>query len=198
MERRPAIAVIAPSILTALGMKSILEKIIPMAEVEVFNDVHALEESGMERYFHFFTAAPLFVRHSALFRPYRRRVILLAGGSVPPELADMRRLNILRSEEELVRDIMHMHMHRSVHHDAHDPAPDASAAQGPVLSAREAEVLALIARGHINKEIAQRLGIGLTTVISHRRNLMEKLGIRSVSGLTLYAVTRGYVEADEL
>lgn len=196
MERRPAIAVIAPSILTALGMKSILEKIIPMAEVEAFNDVHALEESGMERYFHFFTAAPLFVRHSALFRPYRRRVILLAGGSVPPELADMRRLNILRSEEELVRDIMHMH--RSVHHDAHDPAPDASAAQGPVLSAREAEVLALIARGHINKEIAQRLGIGLTTVISHRRNLMEKLGIRSVSGLTLYAVTRGYVEADEL
>lgn len=196
MERRPAIAVIAPSILTALGMKSILEKIIPMAEVEVFNDVHALEESGMERYFHFFTAAPLFVRHSALFRPYRRRVILLAGGSVPPELADMRRLNILRSEEELVRDIMHMH--RSVHHDAHDPAPDASAAQGPVLSAREAEVLTLIARGHINKEIAQRLGIGLTTVISHRRNLMEKLGIRSVSGLTLYAVTRGYVEADEL
>ncbi|WP_308663304.1 LuxR C-terminal-related transcriptional regulator [uncultured Alistipes sp.] len=196
MERRPAIAVIAPSILTALGMKSILEKIIPMAEVEVFNDVHALEESGMERYFHFFTAAPLFVRHSALFRPYRRRVILLAGGSVPPELADMRRLNILRSEEELVRDIMHMH--RSVHHDAHDPAPDASAAQGPVLSAREAEVLALIARGHINKEIAQRLGIGLTTVISHRRNLMEKLGIRSVSGLTLYAITRGYVEADEL
>ena len=191
MERR-----IAPSILTALGMKSILEKIIPMAEVEVFNDVHALEESGMERYFHFFTAAPLFVRHSALFRPYRRRVILLAGGSVSPELADMRRLNILRSEEELVRDIMHMH--RSVHHDAHDPAPDASAAQGPVLSAREAEVLALIARGHINKEIAQRLGIGLTTVISHRRNLMEKLGIRSVSGLTLYAVTRGYVEADEL
>ena len=196
MERRPAIAVIAPSILTALGMKSILEKIIPMAEVEVFNDVHALEESGMERYFHFFTAAPLFVRHSALFRPYRRRVILLAGGSVPPELADMRRLNILRSEEELVRDIMHMH--RSVHHDAHDPAPDASAAQGHVLSAREAEVLALIARGHINKEIAQRLGIGLTTVISHRRNRMEKLGIRSVSGLTLYAVTRGYVEADEL
>lgn len=196
MERRPAIAVIAPSILTALGMKSILEKIIPMAEVDVFNDVHALEESGMERYFHFFTAAPLFVRHSALFRPYRRQVILLAGGSVPPELADMRRLDILRSEEELVRDIMHMH--RSVHHDAHDPAPDASAAQGPVLSAREAEVLALIARGHINKEIAQRLGIGLTTVISHRRNLMEKLGIRSVSGLTLYAVTRGYVEADEL
>ena len=195
MERRPAIAVIAPSILTALGMKSILEKIIPMAEVEVFNDVHALEESGMERYFHFFTAAPLFVRHSALFRPYRRRVILLAGESVPPELADMRRLNILRSEEELVRDIMHMH--RSVHHDAHDPAPDASAAQGPVLSAREAEVLALIARGHINKEIAQRLGIGLTTVISHRRNLMEKLGIRSVPGLTLYAVTRGYVDSEE-
>ena len=153
MEHRPAIAVIAPSILTALGMKSILEKIIPMAEVEAFNDVRTLEESGMERYFHFFTATPLFVRHNALFRPYRRRVILLTGGSVPPELADMRRLDILRSEEELVHDIMRMH--RSVHRDTHDPAPESSA------------------------------------------NLMEKLGIRSVPGLTLYAVTRGYVDSEE-
>ena len=195
MEHRPAIAVIAPSILTALGMKSILEKIIPMAEVEAFNDVRTLEESGMERYFHFFTATPLFVRHNALFRPYRRRVILLTGGSVPPELADMRRLDILRREEELVHHIMRLP--RRVPRDTHDPAPESSAAQAPVLSAREAEVLALIARGHINKEIAQRLGIGLTTVISHRRNLMEKLGIRSVPGLTLYAVTRGYVDSEE-
>lgn len=39
----------------------------------------------------------------------------------------------------------------------------------------------------MNKEIADRLQIGLTTVISHRRNIMEKLGIRSVAGLAIYA-----------
>lgn len=55
-----------------------------------------------------------------------------------------------------------------------------------------------MARGLINKEIADRLGIGLTTVISHRRNLMEKLGIRTVAGLVVYALTEGLVDPDEL
>lgn len=53
MQPRPAIAILTPGILTALGLKSILEKLIPMAEVDAFDDAQALEESGMERYFHF-------------------------------------------------------------------------------------------------------------------------------------------------
>ena len=40
------------------------------------------------------------------------------------------------------------------------------------------------------------LHISLTTIIIHRKNITEKLGIKSVSGLTIYAVMRGYVEAD--
>ena len=60
------------------------------------------------------------------------------------------------------------------------------------------EVLTLIAEGLINKQIAQRLDIGLTTVISHRRNLMEKLGIRSVAGLVVYALAAGYASMDAL
>lgn len=66
------------------------------------------------------------------------------------------------------------------------------------LSAREIEVLTLIARGRINKEIADKLHISLTTVISHRKNITEKLGIKSVAGLTIYAVMHGYVEADSI
>ena len=42
-------------------------------------------------------------------------------------------------------------------------------------------------RDSINKEIADKLNISLTTVISHRKNITEKLGIKSVSGLTIYA-----------
>ena len=74
MQPRPAIAILTPGILTALGLKSILEKLIPMAEVDAFDDARALEESGMERYFHFFVATRCFVGHSALFAQKRRTV----------------------------------------------------------------------------------------------------------------------------
>ena len=67
-----------------------------------------------------------------------------------------------------------------------------------LLSAREIEVLVLITKGLINKEIADKLNISLTTVITHRNNITEKLGIKSVSGLTIYAVMNGYIEADRI
>ena len=63
-----------------------------------------------------------------------------------------------------------------------------------ILTDREIEVLVLIVEGYINKEIADKLHIGLTTVISHRKNIMDKLDARSVSALTIYAVTHGYVD----
>ena len=67
-----------------------------------------------------------------------------------------------------------------------------------VLSLREIEVLSLIVQGYINKEIADRLNIGLSTVVTHRRNIMDKLGMRSVSALTIYAVMNGYVDVDNI
>ena len=68
----------------------------------------------------------------------------------------------------------------------------------PSLTQREIDVLRLVVAGLLNKQIAQRLDVALTTVISHRRNLVRKLGIRSVAGLTIYAGTKGYVDAEQL
>ena len=59
-------------------------------------------------------------------------------------------------------------------------------------------MLALVAKGYINKEIADKLCISLPTVISHRKNICDKLHIRSVSALTIYAVTHGIVSVDEI
>ena len=58
--------------------------------------------------------------------------------------------------------------------------------------------MVLIVQGCINKEIADKLNIGLTTVVTHRKNVMEKLGIKSVSALTIYAVTHGYVDINSI
>lgn len=65
--------------------------------------------------------------------------------------------------------------------------------EGNELSQREEEVLCLLAKGLTNKEIADRLFISVNTVLTHRKNISSKLGIRSVSGLSVYAIMNGYI-----
>jgi regulator of cell morphogenesis and NO signaling len=61
------------------------------------------------------------------------------------------------------------------------------------LSAREREVLVLVARGMMNKEIADSLNISMHTVITHRKNITAKLGIKTIPGLTVYAILNGII-----
>lgn len=62
------------------------------------------------------------------------------------------------------------------------------------ISDREREVLVLIAGGMINKEIADRLNISVHTVIAHRKNISRKTGIKSVAGLTVYAMMNNMLD----
>jgi DNA-binding NarL/FixJ family response regulator len=66
-----------------------------------------------------------------------------------------------------------------------------------ILSDREREVLQLIAEGHTSKEIAERLSVSVKTVASHREHIMAKLDIRSVAGLTKYAIREGLTSTDD-
>lgn len=64
------------------------------------------------------------------------------------------------------------------------------------LSERETDVLKLLVAGNANKEIADKLNISTHTVISHRKNISHKTGIKSVSGLTIYAVVNNIISID--
>jgi DNA-binding CsgD family transcriptional regulator len=55
-----------------------------------------------------------------------------------------------------------------------------------------------VARGLTNKEIASELNISPHTVISHRKNIVHKTGIRSVAGLTVYAVLNKFIDSERL
>lgn len=66
------------------------------------------------------------------------------------------------------------------------------------LSNREVEVLKLVALGYSNKEIADKLFISTHTVMSHRKNMTEKLGIKSISGLTVYAIINNIIDTTNL
>jgi DNA-binding NarL/FixJ family response regulator len=61
------------------------------------------------------------------------------------------------------------------------------------LTGREREVLVLIAEGQSNKEIADKLGIGVRTIETHRERIMRRLNIHSVAGLTKYAISNGLI-----
>ncbi|MCF8226602.1 MAG: LuxR C-terminal-related transcriptional regulator [Bacteroidales bacterium] len=66
------------------------------------------------------------------------------------------------------------------------------------LTDRETDVLILLTKGFYNKEIADKLSISIHTVISHRKNINEKTGIKSLSGLTVYALSKKIVSLDDI
>jgi DNA-binding CsgD family transcriptional regulator len=61
------------------------------------------------------------------------------------------------------------------------------------LTNRETEILRLIVKGYLNKEIADELNISLNTVLTHRKNIISKTGIKTVSGLTFYCIRKGLI-----
>ena len=65
-----------------------------------------------------------------------------------------------------------------------------------VLTAREREVLQLIAEGNTTKEIASALQVSVKTIETHRQQMMEKLNIRSIAELTKYAIREGLTSLD--
>ena len=65
-----------------------------------------------------------------------------------------------------------------------------------LLTAREKEVLQLLAEGHSNKQVATELDLGLSTVETHRSNLMQKLNLHNSAEIVLYAVRKGVVLSD--
>ena len=106
----------------------------------------------------------------------------------------MHTLNICQSEKQIVSDIM------ALQHTGHDHAINMARQieQKEVLSSREIEVAILLCKGYINKEIADKLSLATTTVISHRKNIMEKIHARSLADIIIYCAVKGLISLDEL
>ena len=78
-------------------------------------------------------------------------------------------------------------------------APTVQIAENPniELTEREIDVLRLLLAGNSNKEVADKLNISTHTVISHRKNITSKTSIKSLAGLTIYAIQNGIIEMSD-
>ena len=97
-------------------------------------------------------------------------------------------LEIRESAERIVDIILEAYASTSDRAEMLDPAG------GHELTRRETDVLVLVAKGLMSKEIAERLHISVHTVISHRKNITRKTNIKSVAGLALYALMNNLME----
>lgn len=194
---RPKIAIIDANTLAVLGLKQMLQTVMPIMTVDTFGSFAELEANHPEQYFHYFVAMNVVLEHKAFFLDQRKKTIVLTlSRETTSQLSEFHSLCINVPEEELVRSLLMLEQHAHGHGQNLPTMP--KALQRKILSDREIEVMSLIVQGYINKEIADKLNIGLSTVITHRKNIMDKLGLRSVSALTIYAVTHNYVDINSI
>ena len=193
-SRRPQVAIIDPNTLAAIGLKQLLQNVMPIMAVDTFGSFAELEANHPDNYVHYFVAMNIVLENRQFFSEYHQKTIVLT--LTPEQLQGFHSLCTNVPESELVRSLL-MLQHYAHPNGRHLP-PTPRVLQQKILSDREIEVMSLIVQGYINKEIADNLNISLSTVVTHRKNIMEKLGIKSVSALTIYAVTHGYVDINKI
>lgn len=169
----------------------------PFMDVDTFGSLTELQANHPEQYFHYFVAMNIVLQDRRFFTERRNKTIVLSMSlDDSSSLTGFNSLCVNVSEKALIRSLLALVQHAHGH--GQNLPPIAKTMKRKILTDRETEVMALIVQGNINKEIADKLHISMPTVATHRKNIMEKLGIRSVSALTIYAVTHGYVDINKI
>ena len=201
MSAKYKIVVIHPNSLCCMAMRTILVDIAPFVgmfrdvDIATFNSMEQMQANVTEEVIHYFVAAQVFNDNMHYFSPQMRRCIVLTEGDKNSLPEGVRTVDIQQAEGELLKSFLMMHSNA---HLTHGMEPHIGQEESSLLSEREKDVLALIVKGYINKEIAEQLNISTPTVIFHRRNISEKIGSKSIGRQTIYAVMNGIVDPREL
>lgn len=197
MQNRPRIAIIDANTLAVMGLKQLLQNVMPIMSVDTFGSMAELMSAQSDIYVHYFVALDIALNNRPFFTERKRKTIVLTLSlNDTSQLTEFHSLCINQPENQLIRQLLMLEQH--AHSGGRNLPPMPQILSQKILTDREIEVMALIAQGYINKEIADRLHIGLATVVTHRKNIMDKLGMKSVSALTIYAVMHGYVDINNI
>lgn len=192
----PCIAIIDRNTLGATALRNILWNTFSNVEVHLYNSMDSFIRDSNRHFIHFFIESDILFRHIDEFITLRKQTTVLSVGCNRRFAEEgFNILDISMSEAEITDRLLHIQLISRFE----DPQEiKRNKAIGEALSVREKEVLKLMIKGLINKEIAQQLEISVTTVIFHRNNICEKLQTRSIGKLTIFAVLSGIIDINEI
>lgn len=136
-------------------------------------------------------SADLFIENPELLE----KTVLICGageeGSAPgkPQQETHSVIHLLEDKEVIIRKIQNLLDARG-HADSESPST--------TLSPREITIVRMVSMGLTNRQIAEKLFLSAHTVMTHRKNISSKLGIKSVSGLTIYAIVNNIITLEEV
>lgn len=192
----PCIAIIEPNTFTSISLRNMLLDLYNNVEVPVYKGMDDFIRDSNRHFVHFFVDSEILFANIDEFETLKSQTTVLSnGGNKRFEDAGYNVMDVCRPEQELTSRLMHLQFHMLS--DRIQGQKPRTGSRGN-LSDREKEVLVHIVKGMLNKEIAEKMGISLNTVIFHRNNICEKLQTRSIGRLTIFAVLSGLVEIGEI
>ena len=195
MENKKTVVLITPSAIVSKGLEDILDESGEFKVEECFRDISRPVEARLG------TLDPDVVIIDPSVLDFRSRkdgrsrladicdsiVIALGGPGLTDEVLRQYdgSISIYDSREDILR---------KTRSSVEAKQSETSVSDSGELSAREKEILVCVAKGMLNKEIADKLCLSIYTVITHRKNITRKTGIKTVAGLTVYALLNNLID----
>lgn len=193
MIKNKHVLIITPDFLQAHGLKTLLEDIFSDENFSFTLTTDDIKINPTKCDLLFVRSDYYFSLYNKLAPVKNKTIVLNKGQSLG--VTDISVLNIFQDQDSLIDDLNNLCISKL---NQRTSGNQQSIDNKFELSDREIEVLALIAKGYMNKTIADELNISINTVLTHRKNLTSKLGIKTVSGMTMYAILNGLISAEDI
>ena len=193
----PCFAIIDRNTLSYMALRNVLQDIFNHVDVFAYNTIEEFIRDSNRHFVHFFVSADILFCNAEEFDTLKdQTTVLYTGAAANIEKNGFRVLDVSLSEERIIEQLQHLQ--NTGRYEGRPFSVKTADDALQKLSQREKDVLQLIVKGRLNKEIADELKISLATAIFHRNNICDKLQTRSVGKLTVMAVLSGLVDINEI
>ena len=196
LDMNPCFAIIDKNTLSSTSLRGMLWEVYDHVEIHIYRTMNEMIRDSNRHFVHFFVSTEILFSNADEFETLKDQTTVLAEGSNESiEKVGFKVLDCTASEKVLRDRLMEIELERRWYMNEGAARKRRIADR---LSDREKEVLVLIVKGLINKEIAEQLKISVPTAIFHRNNICEKLQTRSIGKLTVYAVLSGLIDISDI